>query len=544
MKKLINLSITDLLPEEARPFPKALFLILILSFVLNIIGINWGLPSPSSRGWAADEITPVSVLNGMEMKFSNGWTARFPPLHFYTLSLFYLPVCSLDALNIINLPDSLLNTVFFIISRLISVFMGTVLVFMVYLCGCEITDKRSALFASLITALTPPFVYYSKTSNTDIPYLFWFILALYFFIRILKYHHTFDYILFAAAAVFSICTKDQAYALFVLTPFIIIISLFRHNKAHYKKTTWLKSVFNRKTLSALITGTSLFVIIYNLVFNLQGFKRHFSLITGAARGVRIFSNDILGHSRMLWQTVKHLNFILSFPVFVICILGFLYALTRKKKNPLLFIVFLLAPSYYIFFISVLGRNYVRYLLPVYIILSFFGGLCLSYFLHSSRRFKFIKYLLVILLFVNSAAYSLSVDVIMVNDSRYYVEQWMEQHIKQDESILFIGFLNFLPRNKGFTHARYILRPSYNQIIKSKAHYIVFNSDLVKSKTPVLYKKIIDNEDEYKLVLRYKSSPWLDLLPEHQIREDGNKTIITNLNLINPEIMIFQKQEGS
>ncbi len=535
---------TDLLPLDARPFPKMLFLILILSFVLNIIGINWGLPSPSSRGWAADEITPVSVLNGMEMKFSRGWSARFPPLHFYTLSLFYLPVHSLDALNIINIPDSQLNTLCFLIGRLTSVLMGTALVFMVYLCGCEITDKRSALFASLITALTPPFVYYAKTSNTDIPYLFWFVIALYFFIRILKYHHMFDYILFAAAAVFSICTKDQAYALFVLTPFIIIISLFRHNKARYKKTTLLKSVFNKKTLSALITGASLFVIIYNPLLNLQGFKRHFTLITGAARGIRLFSNDILGHSRMLWQTVKHLNFILSFPVFVICILGFLYALTRKKKNPLLFVVFLIAPSYYIFFISVLGRNYVRYLLPVYIILSFFGGLCLSYFLHASRRFRFIKYLLIVLLFINSAAYSFSVDVIMVKDSRYYVEHWMQEHIKKDEPILFIGFVNFLPRNKGFTHARYILRPTYNQIKESKAHYIVFNSDLVKSKTPVLYQKIIDNEDKFKQVLRYKSSPWLNLLPEHQIREDGNKTIITNLSLINPEIIIFQKQEGS
>ncbi len=544
MKKFTNLSITDLLPAEARPFPKALFLILILSFALNIMGINWGLPSPSSRGWAADEITPVSVINGMEMKFSRGWSARFPPLHFYTLSLFYLPVYSLDALNIINLPDSLLNTIFFTIGRLVSVLMGIFLVFMVYLCGCEIIEKKSALFASIITALTPPIVYYSKTSNTDMPYLFWFIISLYFFIRILKYHHTFDYILFAATAVFSICTKDQAYGLFVLIPFIIIISLYRHNKALGKNTGILKSIFNKKTLSALITGTSLFVLIYNPLFNLQGFKRHFSLITGDARGTRLFSNNIPGHLKLLWLTVKHLNFILSLPIFILCLLGFLYALTRKKKNPLLFVVFLIVPSYYIFFISVLGRNYVRYLLPVCIILSFFGGLCLSYFLHASRRFRFIKYLLVILLLVNSAAYSFSVDVIMVNDSRYYVEHWMQEHIKKDESILFIGFINFLPRSRGFTHARYLLRPTYNQIKESNFQYIVLNSDLAKSTIPILYKKIIDNEDEYKLVLRYKSSPWLNLLPEHQIRGDRDSDIITNLNLINPEIMIFQKQEGS
>jgi hypothetical protein len=419
--------------------------------------------------------------------------------------------------------------------------MGTALVFMVYLCGCEITDKRSALFASLITALTPPFLYYSKTANVDIPYVFWFIIAIYFFIRILKNHRTYDYILFAATAVFSIGTKDQAYALFILTPFIIIISLYRRNKAHDKKTSWLKSVFNKKTVSALITGISLFVLIHNFMFNLQGLKKRILLLIDATKGKRIFANDILGYSRMLWHTVKHLDFILTLPIFLICILGFLYALTRKRKNPILFILLLFCLSYYFFYLSVLGWNFVRYLIPVYIILSFFGGLCLSYFLHASRRFRFIKYLLVILLFVNSAVYSLSVDVIMVNDSRYYVENWMQENIKKDESILFIGYINFLPRNKGFTHVTYLLRPSQSAIKEIDPSYILINSNLISSSQPYLYQKLVNENLGYKQILKYKSSPWLNLLPEHQIRGDENKTIITNLSLINPEIMILRKE---
>jgi 4-amino-4-deoxy-L-arabinose transferase-like glycosyltransferase len=539
MKKFTNLSINNLIPENARPFPKILFLILILSFALNIIGINWGLPSPSSRGWAADEITPVAVMNGMEMKFSNGWSARYPPLHFYVLSLFYLPVYFLNALKILTVPGLPMNTIFFIIGRLISVFMGTFIVFMVYLCGCEIIDKKSALFASIITALTPPFLYYSKTSNVDIPYIFWFMIALYFFIRILKYHRTYDYIFFSITAVFSICTKDQAYGLLILIPFIIIYSYHRHNRAHGKPNNWVKSLFNKKTISALILGTSLFALIHNFIFNFQGFKKHLLLIIGPAKGERIFSGSILGFINMSIHTIKQLNFILGWPILIICILGFIYALTRKKKYSVTF--WLLAPgiSYYLSFIFTIGKDTLRHLMPIYILMSFFGALGLSSFLFSSKKLKIIKYALVILLFVNSAVYSLSVDVMMVSDSRYYVEHWMQENVKKDESILFAGYINFLPRNKGFINAQYILHPSLDMIQEIDPSYILINSNLLSSSQPYLYEKLVNENSGYKQILRYKSSPWLNLLPEHKINEENK--IITNLNLINPEIMILKKE---
>jgi len=478
-------------------------------------------------------------MNGMEMKFSNGWFARYPPLHFYLLSLFYLPVYFLNALKILTVPGLPMNTIFFIIGRLISVFMGTFIVFMVYLCGCEIIDKKSALFASLITALTPPFLYYSKTSNVDIPYIFWFIIALYFFIRILKYHRTYDYIFFASTAVFSICTKDQAYGLLILIPFIIIYSYHRHNRAHGKPNNWVKSLFNKKTISALIIGTSLFALIHNFIFNFQGFKKHLLLIIGPAKGERIFSGSILGFINMSIYTIKQLNFILGWPILIICILGFIYALTRKKKYSVTFWLLVPGISYYLSFIFIIGKDTLRHLMPIYILMSFFAGLGLSSFLFSSKKLKIIKYALVILLFVNSAIYSLSVDVMMVSDSRYYVEHWMQKNIKRDESILFAGYINFLPRNKAFINARYILHPSLDMIQEIDPSYILINSNLLSSSQPYLYEKLVNENSDYKQILRYKSSPWLNLLPEHKINEENK--IITNLNLINPEIMILKKE---
>lgn len=541
MKKFNNLSINDLLPDNSRPFPKGLWFVLILSFSLNLIAINWGLPSPSSRGWAADEITPASVINGIDKKFSNGWTTRYPPLHFYVLSVFYLPFYSLRALNVINAQTLFITTLFFLIGRLMSVFMGTAIVFFVYLCGCEVMEKKPALFASLITALTPPFLYYSKTVNTDIPYVFWFIVALYFFIRILKFHQTSDYILFAATAVFSITTKDQAYGLFILTPFIIIFSFYQHNKSQVKKFLLLKSIFNKKTMSALVVGTTLFILIQNWIFNFQGFKRHLLLILGPAKGERLFPNNVSGFMSMLIQTFDQLKFILGWPILLICMVGLIYALTKKKKYPYIFWLLVPLVTYYVTFMFTIGRNPVRHLIPVYILMSFFGALCVSYFLHASRRFKIIKSLLVFILFANAALYSFSVDVIMINDSRYYVEQWMQKNIEKDESILFVGYINFLPRNKGYTHVKYLHRPSQNDIKKINPSYILINSDLLNSAQPYLYQKITKDGLGYKQILKYKSSPWLNLLPEHKIKRNHNGQIITNLSLINPEIIIFKKQ---
>jgi 4-amino-4-deoxy-L-arabinose transferase-like glycosyltransferase len=544
IKIFSSLSISDPLPANSRPFPKLLWFVLIISFILNIIGINWGLPTPTSRGWVADEITPPSVLEGMRMKFSDGWSSKYPPLHFYILSAFYLPVYSLNALKILNTSYLSINATYFIIGRLVSVFMGAFILFMVYLCGCEMTDKKSALYASLIIALTPPFLYYSKTSNTDIPYVFWFIIAIYFLMRILKYHRNSDYILFAGAVVFSICTKDQAYGLFILTPLIIVFSLYRNHKEREKNPSILKLVINKKTMLAFFTGTLLFILINNWIFNFHGFKKHIFLITGPLKGQRFFANDISGHFQMLWQTVRHLNFILTLPVFLICILGFVYALSRKRKNPILFVLLIICSSYYVFFLSAVGRNYVRHLIPIYIVLSFFGGLFISYFLHSSGRFKIIKYAPVILVFIYSALYSFSIDVMMVNDSRYYVEKWMKKNIKKDEPILYIGLTNFLPRNKGFTRVIYRHRIPITDkgIIRINPHYIIFNSELLKSKRPLLYKKMSNDGLGYTQILRYKSTPWLSLLPEDKMSGHEKRKIITNLNLINPEIVIMKKKD--
>jgi 4-amino-4-deoxy-L-arabinose transferase-like glycosyltransferase len=40
--------------------------------------------------------------------------------------------------------------------------------------GARAFGRRQGLWAAGIMALTTPFLYYAKTANPDVPYLFWF----------------------------------------------------------------------------------------------------------------------------------------------------------------------------------------------------------------------------------------------------------------------------------------------------------------------------------------------------------------------------------
>ena len=263
---------------QPKTLPLALILILILSFLINVYGIWWGLPS--YRGWAPDEIIPGKVFNGVIKGFSNGWHERHPPLHFYFLAILYSPFIALHLLNVIDVRSLPTYTVLFYLGRFLSVLMGTGTVLVVYLCGREIYDQKASLFAALITALICPFVHFSKTANLDVPYIFWFTLSLLFYVRVLKHHKVNDYLLFAVTAVMSICTKDQAYGFYILTSVFIVLSHYRYEKQRNSEARMIDSFINRKILLSLLLAVVLFLTLHNVLFNLDGFLAHIRLITG------------------------------------------------------------------------------------------------------------------------------------------------------------------------------------------------------------------------------------------------------------------------
>jgi hypothetical protein len=194
---------------ERRGLWRELRWILLGSVVLNLAGIWWGLPSH----WVAIETAPVYVLYGLSQHFSHGWYEAYPPLQYYVLALAGSPVLLLQSLGLMTIYDPAGAAVLLVVYRLVSVAAAAGTVILTCLCGEQAFGRRAGLFAAAVVALMAPFLYYAKTANVDVPYLFWYALSLFFYLRLLAGQRWLDYVGFAAAATAAICTKDQAYAL-------------------------------------------------------------------------------------------------------------------------------------------------------------------------------------------------------------------------------------------------------------------------------------------------------------------------------------------
>jgi len=519
---------------------KALLLIMFLSLAFNVTAIWWGLPG---SGWAPDEVTPSRVIAGLENGLSQGWYMKYPPLHFYILTLAYLPILLLHWLTGLDIHGVQVNTLLFFLGRSVSAIMGMAIVYIVYRCGREIFDKKAALFSALISALTVPFVYYSKTANLEIPFIFWFMLSLWFYIRVLKAHRLADYLLFTAAAVFSVCTKDQAYGFYVLAPLGIILSDYLRRKREDRPAGILVSLFNRKALLSLVLAVVLFALIQNLLMDPSWFQSHVDFITGpGSQRFQVYENSLSGHAGMLWTSLRYIRFSFGWPMFLLCALGLGAALWSRRKTPLLFWILIPGLSYYIFFISVIRYNCVRFFIPICLTLAFFGGKLLADFLDSKRRFRAFRIAAVALLLLYTGLYAASGNIQMIFDARYKVEKSMERNIPPDALIGLVGSRMYLPRLGAFETTRRMKTLTRRTLRRLKPDYLLVNSDFARINSEKVYDRLRQEKLGYRLVLRYRfDSPWL-LWSYRDIFKQDQKWIFTNLDKINPEVELYERIE--
>jgi 4-amino-4-deoxy-L-arabinose transferase-like glycosyltransferase len=509
--------------------------VLAVSVVLFVAGIWWGLPS--YRGWAPDELFPSRVLDGMQHLFSHGWSDIYPPLHYYILGILYAPFYLLHKLRWINLEMLSWYTLLFYIARLVSVVMSTATVYLVYKCGREIFDDRSSHFAALISVFAVPYVYYAKLANLDSPYIFWFVLSLFYYLRILKTHRSKYYYLFTVAAVLAVCTKDQAYGLYVLSPMVILLSDWQSKREAGQKLSVFKAILERRYLFLILLGAGLCVLLHNIIFNARGFLAHFKLIVGpASKGYQIYPATLAGQAKLLGQTIAHIRFSFGWPLVLTCAAGLLLAASRPKKNRLLLSLLVFVVSYYVFYMAVILYNYDRFNMPINIVLSLFAGYALSTAWERARRFSLPRAAVVGLLFAYSLFYVASIDVLMIADGRYSVERWMKANIPKDAPIGVASPIEYCPRLDGYLWSNLPLSlPAFKQ--KSpRPEYVLFMTALSMrfaddTTEHRFFAAFTEGKIKFRRVLKYQTNlRWLPL------RTEG---AVTNLSTIDPEIQIYQ-----
>lgn len=537
-----------------------IYIILLFSFVIYFLGIWWGLPS--LQDWAVDAIDPNDVMTGLEQGFSNGWGSRYPPFHYYILVVLYSYFFLLNHLNLIDIKDSLLlYTILIFMGRLLSVVMGTLTVFFVYLSAKQIFKKNdstilSAIFSALITALICPSIYYAKTLNLEIPYVFWFSVSLLFYIKALKYHRFIDYLLFFVITIISICTKDQAYGLYILTVPFVIFDYYLWEKKQSNSITLASCLVKPKIIIPFLAGIFLFSLIYNFPFNIEGFLIHIKELDDASYNSSNFlnrpENNLEQHLNLSFHCLKDIQFSFSWPIFIICFLGLIAAIFNWKKNHLLICVLIPGISYYLFFLNFILYSRDRFLIPICIILSFFGGKFIADILNylHEPRIKKVAIAAITVVFVYTFCYSFSVNILMLQDSRYYAENWMKNNFIKNANIAVVGSQVYQPRFEAVkaSSVKSISAKELPAVLATETFdYILvsssYNIDRFPPETEEYqgFRELAAEKSRYRLVFQHKSEPkWnfieLQKFSYAEFYDPRFKT--SNLNKINPEIKIF------
>ena len=291
----------------------------------------------------------------------------------------------------------------------------------------------------------------------------------------------------------------------------------------------------RASVAAVVT----FGLAQNLLFNFQGFSDHVRRIVGPG----VVRASLAGHLEVVIDAVRQLGWSLSWPGFVICLVGLAVVVRRQKLAG----AWILLPivSYYVFFIAVIRYHYDRWFLGVLLILALFGGKLLADILASARTpwprlatGVFAVYLIV---------YASVVDIAMMTDSRYHVEEWFERFVPKSASVAVVGFTEYLPRLDNYTRRR--------RLSEDEERLGAANSDYVVTTEPIrcraqpgtnahaFYTKLGAPESNYVLVLEYRTDLPLTALASDVFRTvpcDGR--IASNLDKINPRIRVFRRAD--
>lgn len=512
------------------------------SLVLDLVGIRWGVPS----SWAGDEITPIAVFTGLSQRFSGGWFDRYPPLHFYLLTAVSSPSLLMNAVGFTQMSERDLDAVLIVLARLVSVAAGVGTLIAVYLCGARAFGKRAGVFAVGMVSVLAPFIYYSKTANPEVPYTFWFSVSLIFYLRFLQTLSLRDIVFFSIAASLSMCTKDQAYGLYLASPLVIVYALWRSNRDRGLTRPLMHAVLDLRVAAAAATVMACFVAIYILPFNLQGFISHVRDITGpGSEPWRTFEPTWRGRSALLGVNLMLNRESWGWPLWIASLIGMALALRERGTRRAAIALLLMIVSYYIGFINLILYTFDRYLLPVCVIEALFGGFALDRLLAALRGpSRAWRQALVAGAFVYTLLYAATVDVLMIRDSRYAAERWLRARVHGGDSVGIVFPTRVLPRLDGISASD---MGTIEELRSGRPAYFILNADYARAIPPAtplgeLIAGLQRQSLGYHLAFRYRAPapwPWLGGHPD-LVGPRLEISVLSILRDINPTIEIYAR----
>jgi 4-amino-4-deoxy-L-arabinose transferase-like glycosyltransferase len=417
-----------------------LLLLLLCAGLLLAGGLLWGLPNHFD--FAQDSVAPLGRLAHISAEAEAVTTYRYPPFHLQLLNILWTPL-RVVARRMLEENPKVADTLFILSARLASLVMTLGTVALLFAVGRRLWDRWTGLLAGLLFAFAPATVYYGKNANLDAPYLFWLAAALFFYVRILQERRRWDYAWLGLTAAAAVCTKDQAYAFFVLMPAPLLADLWRpHTGPDAPPPVRARLQRLGLGLGAFVVA---FVLIHNILFDPAGFRAHVRMIVGDASAPwREFTAAPAGQLRLLLATLLRLTDAWTLAGVLLAGIGLRVALRDSSDRGKSRMLLVPALSYYVFFPAVIGYVYTRFTLPLILVLSLFAARGVHRLWHEGDNRALRRGLAVGLVAWIGLA-GLSVNTVMMHYSRYDAQQYMEARYGAETAIAFVGDMRDMPR---------------------------------------------------------------------------------------------------
>jgi len=427
--------------------------ILAAALLLRLTGLFWGMPA--SDGWDDDGVAPRDFLPGLLMTYWPGHHYIYPPLQLLILALATAPVWIAKLLVSPSFaPEALVRgfiqvptmTALAVLARATTAAMSLGLLWNVAKIGEDLRgSKRAGAWTAAAFGANAVFTYYSQTSNLDVPYLFWAILALRGLIGSIVHR---DLVRLGRVPVFAalaVATKDQAYALFVLgIPFASVAWLFAGRDA---RPPGGKIV--RRLVSGSLLGLALLLAIDGAAWNFTGFAARVHLLLGAASQDHAnYAKSWAGRGHVLRDSLLVFHEYYPWLFAPLVAGGILVALRARDgaRRAAGLVPFFFALSFTVAFNMTARRTEHRFVLPQMMMWGIYAGLAFDAlqgrFEHARR---WVPWSVAAFCFAAAIFRCAAVDAAMILDPRYDAERWMRAHASPEDRVEVYGNDVHLPR---------------------------------------------------------------------------------------------------
>jgi len=477
-----------------------LFWILCGAALLRTVGLFWGLPA--ADGWDDDGIAPRNFLVGIAQTYTPGSYFTYPPFHMFILAVLTAPgwiAALLDARSLtphdviaemIQVPYM---TFFAVVARAVSAAMSVGTIYLIGKITETVGGRRAGLFAAAACALNAALTYYGQVTNLDGPYLFWAALSIWGCMRVITEHEPKHIRWAALAAAAAVATKDQAYAVFLLSVplgLLMWVALDSWPRQHARTLIVTLLVWTGVALVALLA-------IDGALTNPSGFADRIAFLTGpASRDYAQYQSDWVGRITLLRDMWVYFPRYYPSAAILLAALGLAIHASRWRQDLARFVAGLLPLlaiiSFTVAFNFVALRNEPRFFLPQSIFLAVYIGIAVDKLVFlSPPQVRWAMRGLVLALAVYAFYQCGGIVAAFAADPRYDAEQWLRAHAHKGDMIEAYGLNVYLPRfPKGAIVTRVSQKPlnrrnplpnvtevrqPYGELAARRPRFIVFNA---------------------------------------------------------------------